>query len=137
MTVPDSVPAGQGTSSAPLDWHAPTRNLHLPLAAHTRDFGAACLRITPDDDWHTDAPLWLIENQALFDRTDWLPPGPAVKLLYYNGQLSDLARWYIGGILAGYVAAWFTGLNVPAWLRGLMPVVIIPLGTTLAVGAAA
>ena len=41
----------------------------------------------------------------------------------------------IGDILAGYVAAWFTGLNVPAWLRGLMPVVIIPLGTTLAVGA--
>ena len=41
----------------------------------------------------------------------------------------------IGGILAGYVAAWFTGLNVPTWLRGLMPVVIIPLGTTLAVGA--
>ena len=65
MTVPDSVPAGQGTSSAPLDWHAPTRNLHLPLAAHTRDFGAACL-----------------------------PPGPAVTLLYYNGQLSDLlVRW--------------------------------------------
>ena len=41
----------------------------------------------------------------------------------------------IGGILAGYFAAWLTGLNVPTWLRGLMPVVIIPLGTTLAVGA--
>ena len=41
----------------------------------------------------------------------------------------------IGGILAGYVAAWLTGLTVPSWLRGLMPVVIIPLGTTLAVGA--
>lgn len=81
-------------ATGPLDWHAPTRDLHLPLAAHTRDFGAACLRITPDDDWHTDAPLWLIENQALFERTDWLPPGPAVTLLYYNGQLSDLlVRW--------------------------------------------
>ena len=41
----------------------------------------------------------------------------------------------IGGIIAGYVAAWMTGLNVPKWLRGLMPVVIIPLGTTLCVGA--
>lgn len=41
----------------------------------------------------------------------------------------------IGGIIAGYVAAWLTGLNVPKWLRGLMPVVIIPLGTTLCVGA--
>ena len=41
----------------------------------------------------------------------------------------------VGGILAGYFAAWLAGLNVPAWLRGLMPVVIIPLGTTLVVGA--
>ena len=41
----------------------------------------------------------------------------------------------VGGILAGYFAAWLAGLNAPAWLRGLMPVVIIPLGTTLVVGA--
>ena len=41
----------------------------------------------------------------------------------------------VGGILAGYFAAWLAGLGVPAWLRGLMPVVIIPLGTTLVVGA--
>ena len=41
----------------------------------------------------------------------------------------------VGGILAGYFAAWLAGLNVPAWLRGLMPVVVIPLGTTLVVGA--
>ena len=41
----------------------------------------------------------------------------------------------VGGILAGYFAAWLAGLSVPAWLRGLMPVVIIPLGTTLVVGA--
>ena len=34
----------------------------------------------------------------------------------------------VGGILAGYFAAWLAGLGVPAWLRGLMPVVIIPLG---------
>ena len=41
----------------------------------------------------------------------------------------------VGGILAGYFAAWLAGLNAPAWLRGLMPVVVIPLGTTLVVGA--
>ena len=41
----------------------------------------------------------------------------------------------IGGILAGYLAAWLAGLNAPRWLRGLMPVVIIPLVTTLVVGA--
>ena len=41
----------------------------------------------------------------------------------------------VGGILAGYFAAWLAGLDVPRWLRGLMPVVVIPLGTTLVVGA--
>lgn len=41
----------------------------------------------------------------------------------------------IGGILAGYLAAWLAGLAAPRWLRGLMPVVIIPLVTTLAVGS--
>ncbi|MFF2484935.1 fructose-specific PTS transporter subunit EIIC [Microbacterium sp. NPDC058062] len=33
----------------------------------------------------------------------------------------------IGGLLAGYVAWWIGRFNAPRWLRGLMPVVIIPL----------
>ncbi|MCQ2000288.1 PTS fructose transporter subunit IIABC [Arthrobacter zhaoxinii] len=33
----------------------------------------------------------------------------------------------IGGLLAGYAARWIGGWNVPSWMRGLMPVVIIPL----------
>ena len=41
----------------------------------------------------------------------------------------------LGGILAGYLAAWLAGLNAPRWLRSLMPVVIIPLLTTLVVGS--
>ncbi|WP_136313055.1 MULTISPECIES: PTS fructose transporter subunit IIABC [Actinomyces] len=41
----------------------------------------------------------------------------------------------IGGLLAGYMAAWLAGLNAPRWLRSLMPVVIIPLSTTLVVGS--
>ncbi|BDA64647.1 PTS fructose transporter subunit IIABC [Actinomyces capricornis] len=55
----------------------------------------------------------------------------AVALSVDSGFIGGL----VGGILAGYVAAWLTGLNVPRWLRGLMPVVVIPLGTTLAVGS--
>ena len=42
------------------------------------------------DDWHTAAPLWLIENQALFDDTSWLPAGAGGTLCYYSGQLSGL-----------------------------------------------
>ena len=37
----------------------------------------------------------------------------------------------VGGLLAGVVAHWFTQLKVPRFVRGLMPVVIIPLFTTL------
>lgn len=33
----------------------------------------------------------------------------------------------VGGVLAGLAAMWLGSLTVPRWLRGLMPVVIIPL----------
>ncbi len=55
----------------------------------------------------------------------------AVAVAVGSGFIGGL----IGGIFAGYVAAWLAGLNVPRWLRGLMPVVVIPLGTTLLVGS--
>ena len=41
----------------------------------------------------------------------------------------------LGGVLAGYFAVWLAGLAAPRWLRSLMPVVIIPLCTTLVVGS--
>lgn len=37
----------------------------------------------------------------------------------------------VGGLLAGYVAMKIGKLSVPRWLRGLMPVVIIPLGASI------
>ncbi len=40
----------------------------------------------------------------------------------------------IGGLLAGVVALWFAGLHVPRFVRGLMPVVIIPLCATIITG---
>lgn len=40
----------------------------------------------------------------------------------------------IGGLLGGLVAYGFTRLNPPRWLRGLMPVVIIPLVGSLVAG---
>ena len=55
----------------------------------------------------------------------------AVAVAVDSGFIGGL----IGGILAGYVASWFTGLSTPRWLRGLMPVVVIPLATTLLVGS--
>ncbi|MEL4356580.1 MULTISPECIES: PTS fructose transporter subunit IIABC [unclassified Luteococcus] len=40
----------------------------------------------------------------------------------------------VGGLIAGAVAAWIGGWKVPRWLRGLMPVVIIPLLASLVAG---
>jgi fructose PTS system EIIBC or EIIC component len=40
----------------------------------------------------------------------------------------------VGGVLAGLAAHWLAQRKVPAWARGLMPVLVIPLGATLASG---
>ncbi|MCX2712957.1 PTS fructose transporter subunit IIABC [Mycolicibacterium sp. J2] len=40
----------------------------------------------------------------------------------------------VGGLIAGFTALWISKVNVPQWLRGLMPVVIIPLFASLIVG---
>ncbi|MGY1777853.1 fructose-specific PTS transporter subunit EIIC [Geodermatophilus sp. SYSU D00804] len=40
----------------------------------------------------------------------------------------------VGGVIAGLTALWLSRLKVPAFARGLMPVVIIPLGATLVAG---
>ena len=40
----------------------------------------------------------------------------------------------IGGVLAGVVAHWIASWKVPTWARGLMPVLVIPLGATLISG---
>ena len=47
----------------------------------------------------------------------------AVAVLMNAGFIGGI----IGGLLAGTVAWWFARMDVPRWLRGLMPVVIIPL----------
>jgi len=40
----------------------------------------------------------------------------------------------VGGLIAGFTALWISRIETPRWLRGLMPVVIIPLFASLVVG---
>jgi fructose PTS system EIIBC or EIIC component len=40
----------------------------------------------------------------------------------------------LGGVLAGVIAHWLAGRKVPAWARGLMPVLVIPLLTSIVAG---
>lgn len=55
----------------------------------------------------------------------------AVAVLMSAGFIGGL----IGGLLAGFIAWWLGRLPAPRWLRGLMPVVIIPLvGSIIASG---
>jgi hypothetical protein len=59
----------------------------LDLSAVTDIAGAGVLALADDDSWQSEHPLWLVENQALFDRLDWLPPGATGTVGYYAGQL--------------------------------------------------
>ncbi|WP_301924669.1 PTS fructose transporter subunit IIABC [Corynebacterium glaucum] len=56
--------------------------------------------------------------------------GGAISVMVGAGFLGGL----VTGILAGLIAYWIQTWQVPRWLGSLMPVVIIPLLTSLAVG---
>jgi hypothetical protein len=64
--------------------------VRLDVSGATEVAGAAAIAISAQDGWSTDRPVWLVENQALFDRPDWLPAGAGGSLVYYGGQLSNL-----------------------------------------------
>lgn len=56
--------------------------------------GVAALAIQREDDWRSEQPLWLVENQALFDDLRWLPEMASGSLHYYAGQLDGrLLDW--------------------------------------------
>lgn len=62
----------------------------IDIGAATQRAGVAGLAFSPADGWHSAQPVWLVENQALFDRLDWLPAGAHGSVVYYGGQLSNL-----------------------------------------------
>lgn len=71
-----------------------SEQLQLKLTELTTQYGVAALKIHPDDAWSSQQPLWLVENQALFDQPDWLPSDATGSLLYYAGQLPNrLLDW--------------------------------------------
>ncbi|MCB1657014.1 MAG: hypothetical protein KDI39_02185 [Pseudomonadales bacterium] len=59
----------------------------LPLTQLTHLAGCASLMIHSQDDWHSKQPLWLVENQALFDDLSWLPAEATGTVLYYAGHI--------------------------------------------------
>jgi hypothetical protein len=77
-------------------WREKGRNIELPLDQATRNYGAATLVIDDRDTWSTEGDLWLVENQALFDETDWLPMGSSASVAYYGGQLNSVLLNWLG-----------------------------------------
>ncbi|WP_433875712.1 PTS fructose transporter subunit IIABC [Sinomonas atrocyanea] len=62
---------------------------------------------------------------ALADRPGIAPGFVAGAVAGFMG--AGFLGGIVGGLLAGYVAHWLASLPAPRWLRGLMPVAIIPL----------
>lgn len=70
---------------------------------------------------------------AIADRPGIAPGFTAGAVAVFVG--AGFIGGLVGGLIAGVVALYIGRIAVPQWLRGLMPVVIIPLFATLIVGA--
>ncbi|MGR2666664.1 DUF7281 domain-containing protein [Vibrio campbellii] len=66
------------------------------LNAVTEEFGVFSLEVggKRNRDLNTHHSIWLVENQALFDRLDWLPNNEPTTVIWYRGQLHNkLIDW--------------------------------------------
>ena len=69
---------------------------------------------------------------AIADRPGIAPGFTAGAVAVFVG--AGFIGGIVGGLIAGFAALWISRIKVPQWFRGLMPVVIIPLLASLAVG---
>ncbi|MBY7922001.1 DUF7281 domain-containing protein [Vibrio fluvialis] len=66
------------------------------LQRASEEFGVAALEIGGDKnhELYSEHPIWLVENQELFDRLDWLPTSEPTSVIWYRGQLHNkLIDW--------------------------------------------
>jgi PTS system fructose-specific IIC component len=75
------------------------------------------------------APGFIMGGLAanIFNVTDGAETATALPATGFLGAI-------LGGVLAGLIAHWIAGWKVPAWARGLMPVLVIPLLTSVIAG---
>jgi PTS system fructose-specific IIC component len=55
-------------------------------------------------------------------------------VIQFGAPQSGFLGAIAGGVLAGVIAHWISSWKVPSWARGLMPVLVIPLLTTILAG---
>ncbi|MCU8100760.1 DUF2220 family protein [Vibrio vulnificus] len=66
------------------------------LQRASEEFGVAALEIGGDKNHSlfSKHPIWLVENQELFDRLNWLPTSEPTSVIWYRGQLHNkLIDW--------------------------------------------
>ncbi|MGZ8804228.1 MAG: PTS fructose transporter subunit IIABC, partial [Microbacterium sp.] len=114
-------------------WDLPTENITSPFGPLGQYLGAVFFMIGATSMGFLVSALAGYIAFAIADRPG-IAPGfvaGAVAVLMNAGFIGGI----VGGLLAGLVAWWLGRLPAPRWLRGLMPVVIIPLvGSIIASG---
>lgn len=114
-------------------WNLPTEGITSPLGPIGQYLGSVALVIGQTSMGFLVAALSGYIAYAIADRPG-IAPGfvaGAIAVTMTAGFIGGI----IGGFLAGFVALWLGRLPAPRWLRGLMPVVIIPLvGSIVASG---
>jgi fructose PTS system EIIBC or EIIC component len=108
-------------------WDLPAGGLHMYLGAVAFKIGSLSLGFL------VPALAGYIAF-GIADRPGIAPGFVAGAVASYMG--AGFLGGLVGGLLAGLMAYWIGTWSVPRWLRGLMPVVIIPLlGSIVASGA--
>jgi PTS system fructose-specific IIC component len=106
-------------------WDLPTEDITSPIGPLGQYLGSVAFMIGSTSMSFLVSALAGYIAFAIADRPG-IAPGfvaGAVAVLMNAGFIGGI----IGGLLAGFIAWWLGSLNVPRFLRGLMPVVIIPL----------
>ncbi|MFK4113434.1 fructose-specific PTS transporter subunit EIIC [Microbacterium sp. NPDC006705] len=114
-------------------WNLPTTDITSPFGPLGQYLGSVAFMIGSTSMGFLVAALAGYIAYAIADRPG-IAPGfvaGAIAVTMSAGFIGGI----IGGFLAGFVAWWLGRLAAPRWLRGLMPVVIIPLlGSIVASG---
>ncbi len=114
-------------------WNLPTTDITSPFGPLGQYLGSVAFMIGSTSMSFLVAALAGYIAYAIADRPG-IAPGfvaGAIAVTMSAGFIGGI----VGGFLAGFVAWWLGRLPAPRWLRGLMPVVIIPLvGSIVASG---
>jgi hypothetical protein len=68
----------------------------INISEQTHSQGVSSVMIQAGDNWQSQHPLFLVENQALFNRLDWLPKDFIGSIIYYGGNINNqLLAWLV------------------------------------------